>query len=115
MKKLQYFVGKICTIITNQTARNYNDEQHANIFTGMVDEIDEMGVWVRVLPSMERKAFFPAPICGIIEEEVKIITPEQEEEIRAAYLKETVDPTPENLISIGSIRDKANKLRNGAK
>lgn len=117
MEKLQYFVGKVCTIITYQTNRNYSDEQHANTFTGVVDEINGMGVWMRVVPAMTRKAFFPVPLCGIIEEEVIPITPEQEKEIKAAYVQEAVNPTPDNLISIGGIRDKANKIRDqyGAK
>lgn len=112
MEKLQYFVGKICTIITYQTTRQYSDEQHANTFTGIVDAIDEMGVWMRILPHMKRRAFFAVPLCGIVEEEVIPITPEQEKEIKQAYVKDVVDPTPDNLISLGGIRDKAKQVKN---
>lgn len=117
MDKLQYFVGKICTIITYQTTRLYSDEQHANTFTGMVDAVDGLGVWMKLLPHMTRRAFFSVPLCGIVEEEVIPVTPEQEKEIKEAYIKEHTDPIPNDLISLGGIRDKANQIRNqhGAK
>lgn len=111
MDKLQYFVGKICTIITNKTARDYNDEQFANMFTGVIDEIDGMGIWIKMVPEFTRKAFFPVhSICGIIEEVIIPITAEEEKSIKEAYVKE--QNTSTDLISIGSIRNKANQIKN---
>jgi hypothetical protein len=108
MANLNYFVGKLCTIITYQTTRVYNDEQHANTFTGIVDEIDNNGVWMRILPLLTKRAFFSVPLCGIIEEEVIPITPEQEKAIKAEYVKE---PTPENLISISDLKSKVDRMK----
>jgi hypothetical protein len=63
---------------------------------------------MRLLPEMNRKAFFPVPICGIVEEEVHKITPEQEKSIKEMYAQEE-----SGLITLGSIKNKVAKF--GAK
>ena len=47
VKKLQQkFQGKICTILTHPIAkRDFNDAQFADFFTGVVDEIDDDGIF----------------------------------------------------------------------
>ena len=78
MEKFNYFVGKICTIYTNPTNRQFDEQQFANSFMGRVESIDQFGVWILLLPEFKQKAFFPAPIVAIIEEKWIPITPEQE-------------------------------------
>jgi hypothetical protein len=112
MDKLNYFVGKLCTVITYQSPKLYNDEQHANTFTGIVEEVNPMGVWMRLLPQMTRKAFFAVPLCGIVEEEMIPITEEEEKQIREAYVKEaSTDKIPENLLSLGNIKSKVAQVK----
>jgi hypothetical protein len=109
MDKFKYFTGKICTVYTHVTNKQFDDQQHANSFTGLVEEIDEFGIWLRLLPKMEKKAFFPAPVIGIVEEEVIPITTEQETAIKEAYLKEQSPAS--DLITLGGIKNLAEKTK----
>ena len=50
-KSLNYFKGKVCTVFTNGTNRNFKEENPKTVvehnllyFMGVVEEIDEMGI-----------------------------------------------------------------------
>lgn len=72
IKKLQNaFVGKICTILTKPIAkRDFNDTQFADFFTGLVDYIDEDGVWTTHSITGCKNFYNLLEIIGIIEEQV---------------------------------------------
>jgi hypothetical protein len=88
IQKLQYFVGKICTILTPPTNRTFDDMTHANCFVGIVEDINELGIWIQY-PSSQQKAFFPVPIIGIIEESHRPMT-EEEASIVKTQLEEKI-------------------------
>lgn len=77
-EKLQYFIGKTCTILTGPTSQPYDDMTHANSFVGIVHEINELGVWISH-PNSPKFSFFAAPILGIIEEASRPMTEEEAE------------------------------------
>lgn len=78
-KQLQYFVGKVCTIFTGQIARNFSPEEFNDYFVGIVETIDEEGVWT-IHPKNNCKNYFVlSQIYGICEEEVVF---KQKEEIK---------------------------------
>lgn len=51
IKKLQEcFCGKICTVLTVTVAKtNFDDQQFSDFFTGLVESIDEDGIFMRHL------------------------------------------------------------------
>lgn len=77
IRKLQYFVGKACTIFTTPINRNYKDENPGTFpkqmivyFTGFVSEIDDSGVWL-TNPMTGKQSFWAMThLVGIAEEEV---------------------------------------------
>ena len=112
MSNFQYFLGKVCTILTNQTTKQFSDEQHVNIFTGIVEEINDFGIWILMLPQRKRIAYFQFPIIGIIEEEVIPITDEEEKKIREKYATENIQTPPNNLVTLGGLKEMVNKIKN---
>ena len=67
---MDYFVGKVCTIMTAPTTMAFSDFiKHAQYFTGLVESIDGMGVWVRH-PQSKSLSYFMFPLVGIVEEQV---------------------------------------------
>lgn len=105
--KLQYFVGKVCTILTPPTNRMFNDQQHANVFVGLVEEIDHLGVWIRQLTT-GKTSFFAAPIIGIVEETFKELT---DEELAAAEKKLKSNSGPIPRASSSNVIDPAELAR----
>jgi hypothetical protein len=84
-KQLQYFIGKVCTIFTGPIARNFSPEEFNDYFVGIVETIDEEGVWT-VHPKNNCKNYFVlSQIYGICEEEVVF---KQTEEIKEKLQKE---------------------------
>ena len=47
VRKLQtQFTGKVCTILTKPIAKHdFNDTQFSDFFTGLIDFLDEDGIW----------------------------------------------------------------------
>lgn len=45
IKKLQSFVGQVCTILTNNTCKSFSDTQFTDFFLGIIESIDEDGVF----------------------------------------------------------------------
>ena len=93
LEKLKYFLGKVCTILTSPTSRSFDDMAHANCFVGIVEEIDELGIWIRQ-PNSDKMSFFSAPL-GIIEESYRLMTEEEASLITAEMEKKTEAPVSE--------------------
>ena len=72
IKKLQQkFVGRICTILTNTVAKkDFSDQQFADFFTGVIDEIDDDGVFTTHVLTGCKNFYFFSQIIGIVEEQV---------------------------------------------
>lgn len=48
VKKLQSFVGKVCTVLTSSVCKqNFTDVQFPDFFVGIIDGIDEDGIFSR--------------------------------------------------------------------
>jgi hypothetical protein len=71
VKKLQGFVGHVCTILTNSVCkRDFTDTQFPDFFLGIVESIDEDGVF-STHPITGCKNFYSWPhIVGIFQEQV---------------------------------------------
>lgn len=72
IKKLQSnFLGKICTILTKPTAKpDFSDHQFADFFTGVIDEIDDDGIFTTHTLTGCKNFYKMSEIVGIIEEQV---------------------------------------------
>lgn len=88
-KLKESFCGKVCTVLTKTIAKtNFQDQQFADFFTGIIDSIDEDGIFAKhhITKCMN---FFPLQhVVGILEEQVILDTdPSYEklvEEIKSA-------------------------------
>jgi hypothetical protein len=71
LKKLQEFIGQVCTIITTATCKNdFTDVQFPDFFLGIVESIDEDGVFSKH-PVTKCVNFYSWPhIVGIFQEQV---------------------------------------------
>ena len=72
IKKLQSnFLGKICTILTKPIAqRDFSDHQFADFFTGVIDEIDDDGIFTTHTLTGCKNFYKMSEVIGIIEEQV---------------------------------------------
>lgn len=113
MKKSSHFIGKVCTVITTQASRFFDEQQHANTFIGIVEEIDDFGVWVLQISGKKKSFFYHHSIIGIIEETVTTFS--QEEVILLKKELEKTNSKLENkgddLISLDSLK-KVKKIAN---
>lgn len=72
IKKLQSnFLGKICTILTKPIAKqDFSDHQFADFFTGVIDEIDDDGIFTTHTLTGCKNFYRMSEVIGIIEEQV---------------------------------------------
>lgn len=72
VKKLQErFRGKICTILTRSVAKSaFTDPQFSDFFTGVVDEVDEDGIFTTHTLTGCKNFFNMSDVVGIMEEQV---------------------------------------------
>lgn len=72
IKKLSdQFVNKVCTILTTGIGKNnFNDHQFADFFTGIVESIDEDGIFTRHHLTGCKNFYSMEFVVGIIEEQV---------------------------------------------
>jgi hypothetical protein len=70
MHSLKYFIGKICTILTQPIGIQFtNAVEHSQYYTGTVEQIDDEGIWVRH-PLTKAMSFYNwTSIMGIVEEQ----------------------------------------------
>lgn len=110
MSDLNYFKGKVCTILTSPTNRHFVDEaQYANTFLGLVDKVDNLGVWVIQLTTKKKSFFTHHSLVGIIEESVRIFDSEEEANALRKQLEAKLPPkNSQQLISVDSLK----KLKN---
>lgn len=67
---LDYFVGKICTILTSPVNIQFKDfVQHAQYFTGEVVSLSPAGVWIKHPQSKVLAFYATQSIIGIVEEQ----------------------------------------------
>lgn len=123
VKKLQQkFQGKICTIMTHPIAkRDFNDAQFADFFTGVVDEIDDDGIFTTHALTACKNFYFFSQVIGIIEEQVldqqnpehiKII---EEVKDNMKNPKKTSETNEDQFINIEDLAELTAKLQKGKK
>lgn len=98
--KLNYFVGKVCTIFTRPINRDFYVEAQESgtsalkqvmlYSIGYVESIDEMGVWLKQLHSSRKSFFYHDQIVNIAEEEV--LDPKEDAAIIEQFQTAVVPP-----------------------
>ena len=68
-KELQYYVGKLCSIITKPVNLPITEATHSQWFTVRVDAIDQEQIWGTDVGRGTKSTFF-FPIVSIVEEQV---------------------------------------------
>ena len=68
--KANYFIGKICTILTKPVARQFTDEQFNDYFVGEIQEINNTTIIVKHPATGCLNCSYVANIIGIAEEQV---------------------------------------------
>lgn len=68
VKELQYFVGKVCTILTPYQNIKIQDQQFIEFFVGRVESISSDCIWISNLTTGIKSVFFD--IISINEERV---------------------------------------------
>lgn len=109
MKKLLYFKGKICTVLTRPASIFFDQTQHVNVFVGLVDDVDDFGVWIIQLNTKRKSFFFAHSLVGIIEEVVTPVSDKEAQLIKKEVAKKTEDAQTD-LIQV----DKLKLMRNAA-
>lgn len=101
IKKIQYFEGKVCTIFTTPINRSFKDEnpntfpqQSYHYFMGVVESIDNSGVWLQQLKTGLKSYFFLSQIIGIAEEQV--LDPDNEDD---AEIINSMKATKEEIVA----------------
>jgi hypothetical protein len=97
IKKLQQLTNKVCSVLTTSVAKgNFTDNQFADFFVGILDEINEDGVWLRH-PMTNCLSFFSINhVVAVLEEQVIDQKDEKYEEI----LSEVKKAPPEQQVNI---------------
>lgn len=110
MSDLSYFKGKVCTILTSQANRHFVDEtQYTNTFVGLVEKIDDFGIWVVQITTKKKSFFTLHALVGIIEETVRVFETEEEAQQVRKQLETRLPPKDsQQLISVESLK----KIRN---
>lgn len=102
---LKYFKGKACTIYTCPVTRYFDEAQHANVFVGLVDEIDDYGLWLIQLAGKNKSFFtFHSLVC-IIEETVTAFTTKEEvDQIQKQLEARLPEKNPQQLIQLETLK-----------
>jgi hypothetical protein len=76
-KHLNYFRGKVCSLFTNPINRNFKEEnpktqleQNIMYFVGVVEDVDEYGIFFTQIQTGLKSYFFLNNLVAICEEEV---------------------------------------------
>lgn len=72
IQKLQYFVGKICTIMTDSVNRSFDERTARRHFVVIVQSIDSDGLWGHVPDNQELVFFFRLDHVISIHEEYEL-------------------------------------------
>jgi len=117
MNNLEYFEGKVCTILTTQISFGLSLQQSTDYFVGRVDEINEMFVWLTHLPTGTKSMFPVQHIIGIIEEQVISNDHPDAEKIKEELEKQRrpvaqpVQKSPTQFIDIKNLQRQATDLK----
>jgi len=112
MKNLQHFVGKICTILTRPTTRIFDETQHANTFVGLVEQVDDYGIWLLQLTTRKSSFFFAGTLVGILEETVTPLSEEDARKVQQELEKRALPQSgKQELVSLGGIKKMANDAK----
>jgi hypothetical protein len=66
----KYFKGKACTITTVQVNFRFKAEQMTDYFSGVIEQIDEHGIWlVHAITGLRSYILFPH-IVSVTEEQI---------------------------------------------
>jgi len=68
-EELQYFVGKVCTVLTGPMAMPVDDKSLSTWFTMQIDGVDGEAIVGTDIRRGTKQVFFH-PVIGIVEEEV---------------------------------------------
>ena len=118
IKKLEYFVGKVCSIFTGPINRSFDEVRSREHFVVEVREIDPDGIW-GTHPYNGTVSFFPLDAIKLITEEV-VLDPKnpQHAKMIQEYQEKTgevirsdvsphqapVVPPPNDLVQIGGLK-----------
>ena len=97
IKRLQELKNRVCSILTTSVSKsNISDQQFADFFVGIIDEVSEDGIWMRH-PMTNCISFFAINhVVAVLEEQVINQQDEKYEEILAEVKK----APPEKQINI---------------
>ena len=96
VKRLQYFVGKVCTIFVNASIqRLFNDMQFNDYFVGLVDAIDEDGILTTHTVTGCKNYFFLPYVAFLSEEQLLNPDNPSDAEIIKEFKKEATPVVPE--------------------
>lgn len=68
VKDLQYFIGKVCTILTNYNGLKLKDKEFVDFFVGRVESISEDCICISHLETGQKSVFFD--VISISEEQL---------------------------------------------
>lgn len=93
IKKLQEsFVGKVCTVLTTTVNKvSFSDQQFSDFFTGIIESLDEDGIFSKHHVTGCMSYYSWQYIVGILEEQVI-----SESDIEIPEKKEEEPPLPES-------------------
>ena len=74
VEDLQYFVGKVCTVITPNINWKFDERQLADYFTGIIEKVSSSGIWMIHPITRNKNFYFASQVTAIIEEQ--FITPD---------------------------------------
>jgi len=120
LKKLQEFIGKVCSVLTSSVAKqNFTDVQFSDFFVGIIEDISEDGIFAKH-PMTGCLCFYSWPhVVGIFQEQVITQTDPQYEnilsEIKKSPPEQQVNIVPVNPMSENSPYVDADILANLAK
>jgi hypothetical protein len=97
IKKIQdAFVGKVCTILTSTIAKtNFQDQQFADFFTGIIQSVDEDGVFAKHHITGCSNYYNWNYVVGILEEQVI----EQDDPEYENIVQQITKKTENNIVS----------------
>lgn len=93
IEKLQYFVGKACTISTIQINFRFKEEQMMDYFMGIVDHIDENCIIITHTITKNKTFIFLKHVVSIAEEQMLDNSVPEHAKIIEEYKKEKT-PSP---------------------
>lgn len=100
IEKLQYFVGKPCTIFTIEVNFRFKQEQMIDYFHGVIDSIDEHGVFLTHNIAKTKTFIALSYIVGITEEQILYEDNPEHTSIIEEYRKEKPITAAKHVVSV---------------